>query len=148
MAEGKEWSRLTVDQTLTGATPVGHPKYRNRQTAAGKRQKRRSEGPGLQRKKKTRTGLKGRQRPACLGCRNCGVQVAGARPAARVGQPQTASVTSKKQRCDSSRGHRADVGQRQSAVLVRLKCGFDSRPRLQSIHFGRDADKQVAAPGR
>lgn len=28
-------------------------------------------------------GPKGRQRPACLGCRNCGVQVAGARPRAR-----------------------------------------------------------------
>jgi hypothetical protein len=49
VAEGKEWSPLAVTQGLAGATPVSHPRD---------------------------SGLEGRKRPACSGCRKRGVQVA------------------------------------------------------------------------
>ena len=104
VAEGKEWSRLAVTQALAGATPVSHPPSRaersearakepseapDRRREGGPSPRRATEGkpsssaPSAARQARRRaipltrlSGLKGRQRPACLGCRSRGVQVA------------------------------------------------------------------------
>ena len=110
-----------------------------------------------------RTGLRERQRPACLGCRKCGVQVAGARPIRP--RRSTADRFHDMEETEVRLLSRAPGRCRTTAVRslgktemrVRLPssapepsplwAGDAEKKREEKKESGRDADRQVAAPG-